>query len=212
MSDNGKKRLPELPPLAEGLIMLTIGAISLLLLNGCAASDSVLRFFFDGVPQTGQQQALGPTDHARRRAPYKAPPPAVTFVEIPDLPPPIDWRARFEALAKNDDGDVDWIRALNDKIITPRPGLAADAKDEEPTDMDLEYVPKGQPKYKVVFQHKTHTQWLGCPICHTDIFEQEQGKAVMTMAKLDAGAYCGVCHAKVALPELTNCPACHKAM
>ena len=29
----------------------------------------------------------------------------------------------------------------------------------------------------------------------------EQGKAKMTMDKINEGAYCGICHGKVALPE-----------
>ena len=132
--------------------------------------------------------------------------------EIPDLPPAINWRERDEALAKTAFGDVAWVAALNDKVITPKPGIAADAKDEEVNDMELEYAPEGQPEAKVVFPHKAHTQWLACPNCHTDVFEMEKGKAKMTMDNLNGGQYCGVCHGKVASPDLTNCPACHKAM
>jgi c(7)-type cytochrome triheme protein len=186
-----------------------------LALSACAtpsAPSPVLTFFFDDVPPPGTDRPAAAVAHLPRRPPYKKPPPLAEEIEFADLPPAIDWRARYEALAKNDAGDVDWIRALNDKIIAPKPGIAADAKDAEPTDMDLEYVPEGQPKFKVVFPHRPHTHWLGCPNCHTDIFEMEKGKAKMTMDKLNGGAYCGVCHGKVALPELTNCPACHKAM
>jgi c(7)-type cytochrome triheme protein len=53
---------------------------------------------------------------------------------------------------------------------------------------------------------------MGCPSCHTAIFEMEKGKAKMTMANLGEGKYCGACHGKVAAPELTTCPACHAAM
>lgn len=191
------------------LIMQAAAASSFLLLGSCSTQDSVLRFFFDGVPEAGQQQALKPADHPPRRAPYKAPPPAVTFVEIPDLPPEIDWRARFDALPKNDE-DVDWMRALEEKIITPRAGIAADAKDLKVVDDDMEYEPEGKPKYKVVFQHKTHTQWLGCRNCHTAIFQEDKGSAPMTMKNIKAGAYCGACHTKVALPEVSDCSGCHK--
>lgn len=191
-----------------------LGAVILcgMCLTACTTSNPVLTFFFDGVPAPGKEQPLTQVVHQPRRPPYKSPESLRQVIVVPDLPPPIDWRERFQTLAKNDFGDVDWTRALNDKVITPKPGLAADAKDEEPTDMDLEYVPKGQPKYKVVFPHKPHTQWLACTNCHTDIFEMEKGKAKMTMDRLNAGAYCGICHAKVASPELTTCPACHKAM
>jgi c(7)-type cytochrome triheme protein len=180
-------------------------------LVACSTSSSLLSLVFDGVPPPGVEQPRTPVVHPPRRPTYK-PPELQPQIEIPDKPPPIDWQSRFLALARNAGGEVEWTRALNDKAIAPRPGIAADAKEDEPTDMDLEYVPKDQPQYKVVFPHKPHTQWLGCPNCHTGIFEMEKGKAVMTMDKLNAGAYCGVCHGKVALPELTNCPACHKSM
>lgn len=183
-----------------------------LLLASCSSSHQLLTLVFDGVPLAGQENTLRPVVKPPRRPPYKPPAALVKTEEIIELPPPIDWRARYQALARNAAGDVDWTRALSEKSITPKTGLAPDAKEEEPTDMDLEYVPKDQPEYKVVFPHKPHTQWLGCPNCHTGIFEMEKGKATMTMDKINGGAYCGVCHGKVASPDLSNCPACHKAM
>lgn len=198
------------PPSAIRTLMaiLAIGTF----LSACSTANPVLTFFFDGVPPPGVDQSPVPVVHQPRRAPHQPPKPDVIVLDIPDKPPPVDWRARFEALAKNADDGVDWVRAINDKAITPKPGIAADAKEEEPTEIDIEFVPKDQPEYKVVFSHKPHTQWLSCANCHTDIFEMEQGKVKMTMDKINAGAYCGVCHGKVALPELTTCPACHKAM
>jgi c(7)-type cytochrome triheme protein len=183
-----------------------------LLLASCTSSHELLTVFFDGVPPPGAEQAPVPVVKPPRRLPYKAPEPLVKTVQIVEAPPPIDWRARYAALARNASGDIDWGRALAEKSITPKPGLTAAQKDEEPTDMDLEYVPKGQPEYKVVFPHKTHTQWLACANCHTDIFEMEKGKASMTMDKINGGAYCGACHGKVASPDVANCPACHKWM
>ena len=180
-------------------------------LAGCSTPRSLLSLVFDGVPAPGAEPPPAPVVRPPRRPTYK-PPESAPLIEIPDKPPAIDWRARFLALARNAEEEVQWTRALNDKTITPRPGIAAGAKEDDPTDMDLEYVPKGQPQYKVIFPHKPHTQWLGCPNCHTGIFEMEKGKASMTMDKLNAGAYCGVCHGKVALPALTSCPACHTAM
>jgi c(7)-type cytochrome triheme protein len=198
-------------PSAVSVWLLAVALLCGPCLSASFAADSWLSWFFDGVPAPGQEQPPKPVIHQPRRPAYKKPEPQPVIV-IPDKPPPIDWKARFLALARNDDGQVEWTRALDEKAITPRPGLADDAKDEEPTDMDLEFVPKGQPEYKVVFPHKPHTQWLGCPNCHTGIFEMEKGKAVMTMDKLNAGEYCGVCHGKVTAPELTSCQGCHKAM
>ncbi|HUH95685.1 MAG TPA: c(7)-type cytochrome triheme domain-containing protein [Casimicrobiaceae bacterium] len=123
-----------------------------------------------------------------------------------------DVEAIYAALPRNDDGQILWMKALADKTIAPRPGIAADAKDEEPTDMDVELEPKDQPEYKVVFSHKVHTSWMVCDNCHTGLFEMEKGKTVITMDKINAGEACGVCHGKVAAPEPTSCPACHEAM
>ncbi len=130
----------------------------------------------------------------------------------PEEPPPPDYAAIYQTLPRDGEGHVEWVRALADKLITPKPGLAPDAKDEEPTDMDVELVPKRQPEMKVIFSHKVHTAWLGCNNCHTGLFEMEAGKTVITMDKINDGAQCGVCHGKVALPEPSSCPACHVAM
>ena len=191
-------------------VRLALAAVALLV--ACTSSHELLTTFFDGVPPPGAEKPPAPVVRQPRRPPYKPPDPVVKTVQIIEAPPPIDWRSRYEALAKNAAGDIDWARALSEKTVTPKAGLTADKKDEEPTDMDLEYVPKGQPEYKVVFPHKTHTQWLACTNCHTEIFEMEKGKAAMTMEKINAGAYCGVCHGKVASPDVSNCPACHKWM
>ncbi len=78
--------------------------------------------------------------------------------------------------------------------------------------MDVELATSGQKEYRVTFPHKAHTQWMGCPMCHTGIFEMEKGKAKMTMAAMGEGKYCGACHGKVAAPDISACPACHKAM
>jgi c(7)-type cytochrome triheme protein len=148
--------------------------------------------------------------HARREAPPEAAP--VVVAETPVEPPRPDLADIYATLPRNDDGQVLWVQALADKLITPKPGIADDAKDEEPTDMDVELVPKGQPEFKVVFSHKVHTSWLVCDACHTSVFEMEKGKTVITMDKINAGTSCGACHGKVAAPEAAACPACHKAM
>ena len=90
------------------------------------------------------------------------------------------------------------------------PGIAPDAKDEEPTDMDVELDSSGK-ESRAVFPHKAHTQWMACAACHTGIFEMEKGKAKLTMADMGEGKQCGACHGKVAAPDLTSCPDCHKA-
>jgi c(7)-type cytochrome triheme protein len=183
-----------------------------LLVAACSTANPVATFFFDGLPAPGKEQVAQDVVKKPRRLPYTKPPPEVTFVAVPDLPPAIDWKGKYAELSRNDAGDVEWTKALEAKLIAPKPGLAADAKDEDPTDMDVEVSTSGQREYRVTFPHKAHTQWMGCPMCHTGIFEMEKGKAKMTMAAMGEGKYCGACHGKVAAPDITACPACHKAM
>lgn len=126
------------------------------------------------------------------------------------LPPPelSGWRAAFDALAREND-DVDWVRALQEKLITPKPGIEPDAADAVALDLDVELVPKGQPEQTVIFPHHAHTQWLGCANCHPAIFQMERGADPIDMAAIFEGKYCGECHGKVAFAVVTGCPRCH---
>lgn len=178
-------------------------------LTGCGAAPQSLSILFPEPAATDRPPVSA--SHRPRRPPYKPPAPVVEPMG-PEEPPPPDWAAIYQTLPRNDDGQVDWARALADKLIAPKPGIAADAKDEEPTDLDVELTPKGQPEMKVVFSHKVHTAWVACANCHTNLFEMEAGKTAITMDKINAGAQCGVCHGKVAAPEPSGCPACHVAM
>ena len=194
--------------------MATLAAILLvaatgLWLGACSSAMPVLTFFFDDVPKAGAETATAPPARPPRRQPYKPPRPDFILVDAPVLAPVIDWRARFDALPRNDEGEVEWVRALNEKTISPKPALGAEAKDYKTVDDELEYIPKTKPKFKVLFKHLPHTQWLRCDNCHNSIFKREQGKAEMTMAKLEAGEYCGVCHVNVASPNMENCAPCH---
>ena len=47
---------------------------------------------------------------------------------------------------------------------------------------------------KVIFDGKTHAdKGLKCTDCHTKIFPMKKGTKI-TMAEMNAGKYCGVCH------------------
>ena len=111
--------------------------VGIVLLVACTTANPVATFFFDGLPDPGQERVARDVVKQPRRLPYKKPPPLVTFVEVPELPPAIDWKGKFAELPRNDAGDVEWTKALDAKLIEPKPGLAADAKDEDATDMDV---------------------------------------------------------------------------
>ena len=195
------------------LFALLAGVSTALLLSSCAVPRSLVTLLFEDVPPPGQEKPPEPVIGRLRHPPLKPPPPKPKpVVAVPARPPTPDWMALYAKLPRDDQGHVNWVRALNEKLIAPKPGLAPDAEDQEPLDLDLELVPKGMPDFKVVFPHKAHTQWLACANCHTGIFEMQKGKDAMTMEKINEGAYCGVCHGKVAVPELTGCPSCHTAM
>ena len=189
---------------------LAVAMLGTALVVACTSQNPVMTAFFDGVPQPGVKSDPAPVVKQPRRPKYKKPPPRVTFVEVPEAPPATDWKAIYAALPRNDDA-VAWVKALESKAIEPKPGLAPDAKDEDVTDMDVELDSTG-PDSKAIFPHKAHTLWMGCPACHTGIFEMEKGKAKMSMAGMGEGQWCGACHGKVAAPELTTCAACHPAM
>ena len=184
-------------------------AATALAIAACHANNPVMTALFDGVPQPGAKSEPPPVVKQPRRPKYRKPPPAVTFVEVPDLPERTDWKAVYADLPRNDEG-VAWVKAIDAKAIQPRPGIAPDAKDEEATDLDVELDASGA-ETKALFPHKAHTLWMGCTSCHTALFEMERGKAKMTMEGMGEGKWCGACHGKVAAPEITACAACHPA-
>lgn len=66
---------------------------------------------------------------------------------------------------------------------------------------------------KVVFSHNVHMKKkskksanIGCKSCHNDNMKL---KTRYTMADMEKGKSCGMCHGKTAFP-LSNCTACHK--
>jgi|KBSSwiStaDraftv2_1062776.scaffolds.fasta_scaffold79437_3 c(7)-type cytochrome triheme protein len=185
------------------------GVIGLGLL-ACTSQNPVMTTFFEGVPDPGTKYEPAPVVKEPRRPKYVKPPPRVTYVEVPDLPPAVDWKGIYATLTRNDDV-VSWVKALEANQITPKPGIAPDAKDEDVLELDVELDSTGEAS-KAVFPHKAHTLWMGCTTCHTSIFEMEKGKAKMNMAAMGEGQWCGVCHGKVASPDLNTCGACHPGM
>lgn len=190
------------------------GAIALALLAAvaCSSTNPVVTFLFDGVPKPGEERVAPPVTKQPRREKYVKPPPAVKFVEVPDLPEAVDWRAILAKLPRLEEGSelIAWTKALDAKLFSPRPGIEKDAKDDEPTDMDVEIATSGQAEWMAIFSHKQHTSWLKCDNCHANgLFEMEKGKVKMTMAGMGEGQWCGACHGKVAAPEISGCAACH---
>jgi len=66
---------------------------------------------------------------------------------------------------------------------------------------------------KVIFDGKIHAdKGLKCTDCHTKIFPMKKGTK-LTMAEMNEGKYCGVCHngeKAFKSSEQANCEKCHK--
>jgi len=191
-----------------------------LLLVACSANprSSMLAFFFD-VPAPGQTVA----NEAPPRGPrHSARPSLVPQLEVSKeyvamietlvkSGPPPNWPDVFSKLPKDDDGNIDWMAALESKAIRPSGIINKDEQDIGKTsDDDIELSTSGKPNRMVIFSHKVHTQWLTCTNCHNAIFKREAGSAQITMDAIDEGKYCGVCHDKVALAQPSGCKGCHK--
>ena len=101
---------------------------------------------------------------------------------------------------------VDWMRALNERVITPRAKLDADAPVRLREDDILLNQRGGMPMVR--FPHRSHTQWLDCSNCHESLFKSQAGANRLSMFQILQGEQCGVCHGAVSFP-LTECMRCH---
>ena len=141
-----------------------------------------------------------------------------------------DWSDLSELLPKDAAGGIDWVQAVKQGVIAPRPQLPSapppvapfgldslaqvlNASGETPLLLDLKMllehdvklVPKDAPFFEVRFPHSSHLLWLNCSSCHPWIL----GKRGVGMEAILDGDYCGKCHGKVSyLPE-TGCSRCH---
>lgn len=192
-------------PLRRLALILQLAAVSSpIYLSACTAPQRLSAIF-------GPVATPKPVIHKPRREAYQPPKPA-PMVDVKEEAPRTDWAAMLERLPKVAAGGTDWVRALNDKLIEPKPGLDPKAEDEPVVDLDVELIPKDQPVFKATYPHKVHTQILACANCHPAIFKMEKGANPITMEKIFAAEYCGRCHGKVAFEVATGCPRCHLAM
>ena len=117
-----------------------------------------------------------------------------------------------EKLLPTTSGGPDWVKALTEGVIAPRPGIGPDVEDQPVFGYDVELVPQDNAAFKVVFPHGAHTTLLSCAACHPAIFQMAKGADPITMNKIYAGEYCGRCHGKVAFLPATACGRCHPVM
>lgn len=105
---------------------------------------------------------------------------------------------------------IDWLKAEEEGLIKLQdhlPGVSIErAKIQEPAEFDINAKEANMPD--IVFSHKKHTVWSGCELCHPEIFGVKKGATPYSMQEIFAGKYCGVCHDKVAFPNI-DCQRCH---
>ncbi|MBI4985823.1 MAG: hypothetical protein HZC24_10920 [Rhodocyclales bacterium] len=115
--------------------------------------------------------------------------------------------AAVAGLPRDANGFPDWMRALRERLIQPRAGLAPEAAMGA---LDLDIVMKNTKEMPYVrFPHNAHTQWLDCSNCHPQPFEARAGAARIAMADIFRGQYCGMCHDRVAFVTFLSCARCH---
>jgi len=189
------------------------------LTGGCSSASrhQVLTFFFEDVPEPGQEVAPKPVVHKPRRPPGNQPEKKIVVARIdPHQAEKTlflrDWKGLLRGLPKDAVGGIDWVKALDEGDIAPKAALDPDTPAQPVLPLDVTLQPPAQPLFNVTFPHKPHTERLGCGNCHPAIFQMRQGADPITMEKIYAGEYCGRCHGKVAFDVPTGCPRCHLAL
>jgi c(7)-type cytochrome triheme protein len=104
---------------------------------------------------------------------------------------------------------IDWSKALEDSIISPRNSVSK-GKEEHTVKFSKSILIRSKMDFMpdVLFPHTAHNRWLDCSNCHPKIFKMKAGDNPISMIAIWKGEYCGRCHDKVAFP-FRNCFRCH---
>lgn len=165
-----------------------------------ALSCGAARAFLDIPPPEDKPQPLVTPQ------PQRSPGPATSIEELP--PPPIEaippGDSVLDLLPRDRAGGVDWVQAVVDGIIRPRPRLPGTIGPPE-AESGYDFYLKGAGA-EAYFPHSTHTYWAGCRTCHPAIYRY-RGDSLSTKPG-HGGDSCGACHGKVAFSAQT-CERCH---
>lgn len=181
-----------------------IGAITLALaLGGCNGAQPLLADLFVPLPPS-----MPVNNSPRHPPPVKEAPIVIVQAEV-IKPPDVDYAGIYQALPRDSKGAVDWMGALSDSVITPKPGIDPAATAARTTDAEIEFFNTGNPGKAATFRHATHTQWLNCKNCHNSIFKKSDENLQFTHDDMEQkGLYCGACHFKVVVVQ-GGCKGCH---
>lgn len=193
---------------------VAVAALCCVLGMAPGAAGAALR----AAPRIGE---AGAASDAARAQPAPAPAPALPPAAAPDEErsslydrsnPDLDRlqtpREALRGLSRDRDGKVDWMKALRERAITPRPKLDAAGGDHLAIDLDVIMRNTRQMPY-VRFPHRAHTEWLACSNCHPAPFEAKAGSTRIKMEDIFRGRFCGTCHDRIAFVTHRNCDRCH---
>jgi c(7)-type cytochrome triheme protein len=183
------------------LLLLAVLAV-FALLGGCHPQGPLMTSLLVPLPPSAKVK------NAPRHPPPPKPQVVTVVTEEVVVPPTIDWAGIYQTLPRDKKGAVDWMRALDEKLITPKPGIDPATEEAKTNDEEVQFVPKDKPSKAVTFRHATHTQWMACKNCHSAIFKKKSGDLQFTHDDMDAGKYCGACHFKVVVVQ-SGCNGCH---
>lgn len=115
-------------------------------------------------------------------------------------------REALQAFPADANGDIDWVKVLASRLISPRADLHGR---EQIRILDLDIIMKRTKDMPwVLFPHRQHSEWLACSNCHPRPFTERAGANDMDMDSIMRGEHCGLCHDRVSF-SIYRCERCH---
>ena len=102
---------------------------------------------------------------------------------------------------------INWMELKNNNVFKPIASLDKDYKEEIRDNLIL-FKSKSDYVENVLFDHKTHSDWIKCSTCHPAIFSDSLGGTDIKMTEFSKGNYCGRCHGHVSF-SFSDCVRCH---
>jgi len=102
---------------------------------------------------------------------------------------------------------IDWLALKRNGVFKPLVSLDENYK-EEVRDNRILFVAKTDSVDNVLFDHRIHSDWIGCSTCHPAIFKPELGGNRIRMMEMARGRFCGHCHGRVSF-TFADCKRCH---
>ncbi len=102
---------------------------------------------------------------------------------------------------------IDWLALKRFDAFKPLVSLDKNYK-EEIRDNRILFVGKTDSVDNVLFDHRTHSDWIDCSTCHPAIFKAELGGNRIRMMEMARGRFCGHCHGRVSF-TFADCKRCH---